>query len=276
MGQTSGKYRGETDLSSALDFNPKKPVDESHEVKSESFEKCSLRHVIDDGGDGFVPVDLDVSAKRSTVPTIFRWEYGGKEVYVSGTFNKWKTRFPLTYSGGEHAAIIDLPSGEHHYKFLVDGNWVHDPHQKTVDDELGGHSNVIYVNESDFDPTQALLNDECGTNVPLGASSSSLSRMSPPGNYGQFIPDISQISQEPWAKTANLIPPLLPPHLLDVILNNDVVDEDDPVVLPIPNHVALNHLYALSIKDNVMTLSTTHRYKKKYITTVMYKPINVH
>ena len=36
----------------------------------------------------------------------------------------------------------------------------------------------------------------------------------------------------------------------------------------------LNHLYALSIRDGVMVLSATHRYRKKYVTTLLYKPIN--
>nr|4EAK_B Chain B, 5'-AMP-activated protein kinase subunit beta-1 [Rattus norvegicus]4EAL_B Chain B, 5'-AMP-activated protein kinase subunit beta-1 [Rattus norvegicus] len=68
-------------------------------------------------------------------------------------------------------------------------------------------------------------------------------------------------------------PPILPPHLLQVILNKDTGISCDPALLPEPNHVMLNHLYALSIKDGVMVLSATHRYKKKYVTTLLYKPI---
>lgn len=43
-------------------------------------------------------------------------------------------------------------------------------------------------------------------------------------------------------------PPILPPHLLQVILNNPNVSSGDSTLLPQPNHVMLNHLYALSIK----------------------------
>jgi len=35
------------------------------------------------------------------------------------------------------------------------------------------------------------------------------------------------------------------------------------MVLPVPNHVVLNHLYTLSIRDGVMALGTTSRYRKK-------------
>merc|ERR1711963_976072 len=68
-------------------------------------------------------------------------------------------------------------------------------------------------------------------------------------------------------------PPILPPHLLQVILNKDTPMSCEPTLLPEPNHVMLNHLYALSIKDGVMVLSTTQRFKKKYITTLLYKPM---
>merc|ERR1712212_928314 len=63
------------------------------------------------------------------------------------------------------------------------------------------------------------------------------------------------------------------PHLLQVILNKDPPLSCKPTLLPEPNHVMLNHLYALSIKDGVMVLSTTQRFKRKYITTLLYKPM---
>ena len=59
----------------------------------------------------------------------------------------------------------------------------------------------------------------------------------PPGDYGQRIPDLRTEEK----------PPTLPPHLGHVTLNADPVD-DDPTQLPEPNHVMLNHLYALSVK----------------------------
>lgn len=29
------------------------------------------------------------------LPTVFKWEAGGKDVYLSGTFNNWKSKIPL-------------------------------------------------------------------------------------------------------------------------------------------------------------------------------------
>lgn len=85
---------------------------------------------------------------------------------------------------------------------------------------------------------------------------------SPPGSYTRVPPR----SIDPSA-----VPPILPPHLLQVILNDP--DKANATILPQPNHVMLNHLYALSIKDGIMVLSATHRFRKKYVTTLLYKPI---
>ena len=62
---------------------------------------------------------------------------------------------------------------------------------------------------------------------------------SPPGSYSQQVP--------PRSATSGL-PPHLPPLLQQTVLNQDLPDFEDPTLLPQPNHVILNHLYALSIK----------------------------
>uniref|UniRef100_A0A6G1SHB2 5'-AMP-activated protein kinase subunit beta-1 n=1 Tax=Aceria tosichella TaxID=561515 RepID=A0A6G1SHB2_9ACAR len=82
----------------------------------------------------------------------------------------------------------------------------------------------------------------------------------PPGSYNS-----------PCSIDASAVPPIVPPHLLQVILNDP--DKANATILPQPNHVMLNHLYALSIKDGIMVLSATHRFRKKYVTTLLYKPI---
>ena len=70
-------------------------------------------------------------------------------------------------------------------------------------------------------------------------------------------------------------PPILPPHLLSIVLNKEVTDKSDPVLLPEPtSHVMLNHLYAQSIRDQMLVMATTARYKKKCVTIVYYSPFN--
>ncbi|XP_077301836.1 5'-AMP-activated protein kinase subunit beta-1 [Arctopsyche grandis] len=190
---------------------------------------------------------------RRMLPTVFKWEGGGKQVYISGTFTEWKT-LPMVKSHGDFVTIIDLPEGEHQYKFYVDGEWKHDPDLKLIDNGMGSKNNLVSVKNSDFEVFQALAKDNESVH---GIDSK---------EYSQEVPQT-----KPWDKVTG--PPILPPHLLQVILNKDTPLSCEPTLLPEPNHVMLNHLYALSIKDGVMVLSATHRYRKKYVTTLLYKPI---
>ncbi|XP_036331131.1 5'-AMP-activated protein kinase subunit beta-1 [Rhagoletis pomonella] len=191
--------------------------------------------------------------RNSGLPTVLRWDGGGKNVMISGTFSKWKP-LPMARSHGNFVAIIDLPEGDHQYKFYVDGEWKHDPKLKSIENEDGIKNNLVSVRQSDFEVFQALAKDS--ENAPNYAER----------EYSQEVPQ-----PKPWEKVSG--PPVLPPHLLQVILNKDTPLSCEPTLLPEPNHVMLNHLYALSIKDGVMVLSATHRYRKKYVTTLLYKPI---
>ncbi|CAH1174184.1 unnamed protein product [Phaedon cochleariae] len=192
-------------------------------------------------------------SKETKTPTVFRWEGGGREVSISGTFSDWKA-IPMVKSHGDFVTIVELPEGEHQYKFQVDGEWKNDNANRIVEDEGGARNNLIVVKKSDFEVFQALAKDS--ENKVDNAQK----------EFGQEIP-----ANKPWEKTTG--PPILPPHLLQVILNKDTPLSCEPTLLPEPNHVMLNHLYALSIKDGVMVLSATHRYRKKYVTTLLYKPI---
>lgn len=191
--------------------------------------------------------------EKPALPTVFKWDGGGKQVYISGTFSEWKA-LPMVKSHGDFVTIIDLPEGEHQFKFYVDGEWRHDPKLKNVENDVGSKNNMVSVRQSDFEVFQALAKD------------SEDSVNSEQKEYSQDIPQA-----KPWEKVNG--PPILPPHLLQVILNKDTPLSCEPTLLPEPNHVMLNHLYALSIKDGVMVLSATHRYRKKYVTTLLYKPI---
>lgn len=205
------------------------------------------------GGGGQGEGGEDKDQVQTALPTVFKWEGGGKQVYISGTFSEWKA-LPMVKSHGDFVTIIDLPEGDHQYKFCVDGEWKHDPRLKNIENDVGTKNNLVSVRQSDFEVFQALAKDSEDTGKDETKE------------YSQEIP-----TSKPWGKESG--PPVLPPHLLQVILNKDTPLSCEPTLLPEPNHVMLNHLYALSIKDGVMVLSATHRYRKKYVTTLLYKPI---
>ncbi|XP_055878670.1 5'-AMP-activated protein kinase subunit beta-1-like isoform X2 [Biomphalaria glabrata] len=208
--------------------------------------------------------EISHSTSSKLLPTVFKWEGGGKDVYLAGSFNNWKTKIPLAKSHGDFYTILDLPEGEHQYKFFVDGQWVNSPNEKlsnarapVTNSDIGTQNNTMRVKRSDFDAFEALAID--------GRAASKKDKNG--NDYGQDIPPRST------AEGKHSGPPFLPPQLLQVILNKDTPAHVEPSLLPEPNHVMLNHLYALSIKDGVMVLSATHRFRKKYVTTLLYKPI---
>jgi 5'-AMP-activated protein kinase regulatory beta subunit len=191
------------------------------------------------------------------LPSVVKWEGGGHSVFVS--FDEGITKIPMVKSSSNFYTILDLPEGTHKYKFQVDGQWKCDPKEPKVG-EGSSQFNVVNVKGSDFEVFEALAVDSIGTeSAKYGISGS------PPGSYSQIIP-------QKYNNPVPSSPPTLPPQLLQVILNTETPLQCEPTVLPEPNHVMLNHLYALSIKEGVMVMSGTHRYRKKYVTTLLYKP----
>ncbi|KAF2484747.1 5'-AMP-activated protein kinase beta subunit, interation domain-containing protein [Neohortaea acidophila] len=67
-------------------------------------------------------------------------------------------------------------------------------------------------------------------------------------------------------------PPSLPMFMSKSILNATTPQKDDASVLTMPNHTVLNHLATSSIRQGVLATSGTTRYKRKFLTTIMYKP----
>jgi len=201
---------------------------------------------------------------KKHVPAVVRWKHGGKEVYISGSYNNWQSTIRLSPSHEDFVAIVELPEGVHEYKFLVDGVWKVDPKEPSRVNEQGVVNNILEVKPSDFEVFEALAFD---------ATSKKNDYVK---NYNSSIQNevFSQEIPVGLLEDCSLHPPALPPHLLNrVLLNQDIEMSYEPSLLPEPQHVMLNHMYALSIKDGVMALSATHRYKKKFVTTLLYKPI---
>ena len=77
------------------------------------------------------------------------WDHDGNHVLVAGSFNNWKPgkilekRYVSSMSikflqctnngslflsdNGQFSTFVDLPVGTHEYKFIVDGEWKHNP-----------------------------------------------------------------------------------------------------------------------------------------------------
>jgi len=69
-----------------------------------------------------------------------------QSVSVVGSFNQWdKSANPMVFQNGRWTATIELPTGEHAYKFVVNGTeYVSDPNAPTTgDDGFGGKNGLL-------------------------------------------------------------------------------------------------------------------------------------
>ena len=66
-------------------------------------------------------------------------------VMLAGTFNDWKPEQMDKSDNGGFVYLLRVPSGRHEFKFVVDGNWVHDESQDFDKNEMGSFNNVINV-----------------------------------------------------------------------------------------------------------------------------------
>jgi chromosome partitioning protein len=71
-----------------------------------------------------------------------------RTVRITGTFCDWSAKgLPLNRrEDGMWECHLDLGEGRHEYRFIVDGSWLPDPHNKeTVPNEFGGANSLVTV-----------------------------------------------------------------------------------------------------------------------------------
>ena len=208
------------------------------------------------------PVQQAENDNAPKTPCVFKWSQPAEEVYIAGTFSNWQ-RIPLSKSTEDFNTIVELSEGTHEYKFYVDGAWRQDPDVRAVADPYGGLNNVIEVH-----PPSSQLDSLC-----LSRSLSDSDRAeSPEGEYGQEMPKVH-------GKIGPPAPPEFPKQLtqmpqlhINPSVSAETIDQTTPSLSEEPSHVCLNHLYAISLK-NCTVLATPQRYRDKFYTTLLYKPI---
>lgn len=264
-GAAAGVGAGEEDLN-------RTPSDASMTIMDNDQLHSSLQHGTSASGAGGTGAgSIENWLDDDTVPTVFRWEHGGRQVYITGTFNGWSRQIPMHRSGNDFTYIHNLKRGKHAFKFIVDDEWRFAPDQPTVADIEGRINNFIdvtdflaYTGDKDFEKEKAAA--EYGAVEPKDGEGDGVevdSTLDKDGEvFSHNMPDMDDYTKEP---------PPLPPHLRHIILNKPP-QLQDTAALPVPQHVALNHLYCTAIKDNMMVLGITQRFKTKFVTTVYYSP----
>ncbi|KMT02316.1 hypothetical protein BVRB_9g205410 [Beta vulgaris subsp. vulgaris] len=88
---------------------------------------------------------------------------------------------------------------------------------------------------------------------------------SPSSSYTNVYPGNEDEAREP---------PLVPPHLQHTLLSCPASRETSST-LPLPQNVIVNHLYIENREAprSVVALGFTHRFRSKFVTVVLYKPV---
>lgn len=198
-------------------------------------------------------------------------------------------------------ATIHVRPGTHHIRFIVDGVMQCSKALPTTVDFGNNLVNYIEVSADDIPldvPTaiqapgapvegveglpdaqakltpkpESEVNEEEGED-PKAPRPPKTKPVLPPERYSSHIPQYlvdldkaedSTAYQYAAAAIEKLpTPPSLPGFLGKPILNAATPMKDDNSVLTMPNHTVLNHLATSSIKNNVLAVSATTRYKRK-------------
>lgn len=188
------------------------------------------------------------------------------------------------------SAILDLPPGTHHVKFIVDGDMQLSKDLPTAVDYTNILVNYIEVSADDIPkdpvveetapegvrPPQVLppgtATQDHATGVPAKAAGGEVD-LDKSRHYGGGMPRyLLDLDKDEKARhfqraagqvTSIPAPPTLPLFLTKSILNGTTPMKDDSSVLNMPNHTVLNHLATSSIKSEVLATCLTTRYKRK-------------
>lgn len=185
------------------------------------------------------------------IPTLITWNYGGNVVAVEGSWDNWRSRKALQRSGKDHTVLLVLASGIYHYKFIVDGEFRYSPDLPSIPDEMGRVCNRLDVHDYVPENLESVAEFE--------------SPSSPDSSYNQDFPRDEDFAKEPVVVPSQL-------HLTVLGAENSV---ESSVSSPRPQHVVLNHLFIEKgwASQSVVALGLTHRFQSKYVTVVLYKPL---
>ncbi|KAF3973084.1 hypothetical protein ACB098_08G084700 [Castanea mollissima] len=88
-------------------------------------------------------------------------------------------------------------------------------------------------------------------------------------------PDSSYNNAYPGNEDEARDPPVVPPHLQNTLLSYPA-SRDTAGTIPLPQNVILNHLYIENREAprSVVALGFTHRFRQKFVTVVLYKPVH--
>eukprot|EP00924_Labyrinthula_sp_SR-Ha-C_P007506 maker-scaffold_24-snap-gene-5.46-mRNA-1 protein AED:0.26 eAED:0.26 QI:113/1/0.8/1/1/1/5/66/286 len=205
----------------------------------------------------FYQDQLDKYLSEESVQVVFNWTNPGEEAYVTGTFNEFKEKTIMHKSENNFLYVEELNKepGKYAYKYIVDDEWRFNQELPTVADNDGFINNYLDISEfkKEFNRLDKPLLQE---------------------DYLDSIEWKNTYDASEFQSWYEKDPPHLPVHLKKILLNHKYDPPlKHPDELPVPKAETLNHLCCSTMKDDVMVLSTTERFREKFTTTVLYTPL---
>lgn len=222
---------------------------------------------------------------ENTLPIVITWKQNDdcadvepERVFVTGTFSGWQKMVPLEKEEKEDGSklstwsvLLDLPQGAHKLLFIVNDEMKVSEHLPMATDSFGNFVNYIEVNET---IDRSAIDQNYSEKV---YEQYNFDEEFPEPIYeycSDEYPELLTLQPEELAYRDIEPPPILPPQMDDVILNESTNEKIDSSVFPAPNHTVINHLAASSIKHNILSVATTVRYSRKFVTQLLYSPID--
>ncbi|XP_047324638.1 sucrose nonfermenting 4-like protein [Impatiens glandulifera] len=109
------------------------------------------------------PHNSSGATRQLLIPTRFVWPYGGRRVFLTGSFTRWVDHIPMSPVEGcpsVFQVVRNLAHGHHQYKFFVDGEWRHDEHQPFESGNYGVVNTIFLGMELETSPTPNRSNME--------------------------------------------------------------------------------------------------------------------
>lgn len=138
--------------------------------------------------------NIQVENPNDLVESIFIWNEGGNEVFVTGSFSNWKQWFALEKIGGSFRLKLLLLREKHYFKFIVDKQWICSSQYESASDDKGNINNFI-----DLTPKKEEKQKKEGKNSNQPEKSKkqrSSSSTQNTGSFCQFKPDRSELNSE--------------------------------------------------------------------------------
>ncbi|KAK1431094.1 hypothetical protein QVD17_14321 [Tagetes erecta] len=195
--------------------------------------------------------EYEYENQEKIMPAVIRWIYGGTNVAIEGSWDNWRTRELLEGSGSDFSIVKALHVGVYHYRFVVDGQWTYASDLPHEHDGLGNFFNVLDLKESYPEYGSRDQDPECPSS-PISSYNNAVFTLQ---DFGEKLPE-------------------LPPLLQQMPLNQPSSSKSFEQALHKPLSANLNHLYVKRDSNNqpVVALSSSQRFRTKFVTNVLYKP----